>query len=176
VKPAPAAARDRAAREHRAALAAALAQLARLDEVRWAAPWASGKWTRAEVAEHLALTYEAVLHELETGVAMRPRVGAGMQRLLRWVLLPHILFHRSIPLRARAPRETRPAEAFSAPARTEATERLRALGERAEARLLAAAADGGRPVHHPYFGALPPHRALRFLAAHLEHHTRQLSA
>jgi hypothetical protein len=90
------------------------------------------------------------------------------------VLLPHILFHRSIPVRAPAPRETRPPERCPGPAA--ALVRLREVAEGFEQRIAAARNAGGGFVTHPYFGALPPEKAMRFCAVHLEHHRPQLPA
>jgi hypothetical protein len=164
---------DEAAEEHRAALAAFLDLAEQLREDEWRAPWAPGKWTRAEIAEHLALAYEAAIREIHTGVGFRLRATGLRQRLLRWIFLPHILFHRSLPVRVGAPRETRPAE-VTAP-RAQVLRRLRELGERYEAEMERAIERGGGHLTHPYFGKLPPIKAMRFIAVHIEHHTRQIA-
>ena len=165
---------DEAVEEHRAALAAFLDVAEQLRENDWRAPWAPGKWTRAEIAEHLALGYEAAIREIHTGVGLRLRVTGVRQRLLRWIFLPHILFHRSLPVRVGAPRETRPAEVTAS--RVQVLRRLRELGERYEAETERAIGKGGGQLTHPYFGKLPPIKAMRFIAVHLEHHTRQIAA
>lgn len=124
----------------------------------------------AEVTEHLALAYEALLRELTGGGAMAPRMSVGRQRVLRWFLLPHMLFHRSMP-RAAAPRETRPQRV--PPMKEEGMARLRELGERAELEWRS------RPdvrLTHPYFGSLGRVRGLRLAALHFEHHQRRASA
>ena len=159
--------------EHRVALAAFLDTAGRLDEEAWAQPWGPGKWTRAQVAEHLALSYEALLKEVRTGERMAPRLPRWKQNVLRWVLLPHILFHGSFPLRARSPREIRPGDAPGP--RGPLLDRLRAAAERFEAELGRARRDGGGRVHSPYFGGVDAVRALRFCAVHLEHHRRQIA-
>jgi hypothetical protein len=165
---------DEALDEHRAALAAFLETAERLRDDAWSAPWGPGKWTRAQVAEHLALTYEVAIHELTTGQGLRVKVTGVRQRLLRWVLMPHILFHRSLPIRVRAPREVRPPDA-TAP-RAAILRRLRELGVRWEAEMERAIGAGGGGLTHPYFGTIPPVKAIRFMAIHLEHHTRQIAA
>lgn len=143
-----------------------------VDAAAWARPPAPGKWSPAQTAEHLVLAYEAGLRELAGGAGIRPRATGWRQRLLRWVLLPHILFHRSFPLRAVSPREIRPGDA--PPERAAVLARMRELAARAERELVAARVSGAR-VTHPYFGALPALVTLRFLAVHVEHHLRQLS-
>jgi hypothetical protein len=165
---------DEAVDEHRAALAAFLDTAEQLRDDAWNAPWAPGKWTRAQVAEHLALTYEIAIRELATGEGLRVRVTGVRQRLLRWILMPHILFHRSLPIRVRAPREVRPPDA-TAP-RAAILRRLRELGVRWEAEMERAIGAGGGGLTHPYFGTIPPVKAIRFMAVHIEHHTRQIAA
>lgn len=164
-----------AAEEHRAALRGFLEAARGVEEGRWARPLAPGKWSPAQVAEHLALTYEALLREVGGGSPMRLRLSAAHRALLRWLLLPHVLFHRSFPLRAPAVRELRPADGAH-PGRDAVLPRLEALGERFERELDAARRAGGGRVTHPFFGTVPPVKALRFCAVHLEHHRRQLSA
>jgi uncharacterized protein DUF1569 len=164
---------DEAVDEHRTALAAFLDAAEALDEPAWRAPWASGKWTRAQIAEHLALAYEALLRELATGEGVRVRGPRWRQTVLRWVVLPHILFHRSLPFRVPAPREMRPPEVTSS--RPELLRRLRALGERFEQEMDRARRRGGGSVTHPYFGKVGPVKAMRFVAVHIEHHTRQVA-
>ncbi|HEX2204676.1 MAG TPA: DinB family protein, partial [Longimicrobium sp.] len=123
---------EEACDEHRVALAAYLDTAEGLSDEAWTRPWAPGKWTPAEITEHLTMTYEVVIGEMETGRGMAMKTSGWRLRLLRWVLLPHILFHRSLPLKARAPREVRPAS-VRAP-RHEALRQLQALGETFEQR------------------------------------------
>jgi hypothetical protein len=163
---------EAAADEHRIALATFLEAAERVSADAWARPLGPGKWSPAQTAEHLALAYEALIGELSGGAGMVPRLPPLRQKVLRWVLLPHILFHRSFPLRARAPREARPGEAH--PDRDGVLARLRDTAERFEEALHRARDAGGGQVTHPYFGAIPPVKALRFCAVHLEHHARQV--
>jgi hypothetical protein len=165
---------DDAMDEHRTALAAFLDTAEGLREDAWKAPWGAGKWTRAQVAEHLALVYEAAIRELMTGQGLPVKVSPFRQKLLRWVVLPHILFHRSIPLRPPSPRETRPGE-VTAP-RAQVLRRLRELGERFEHEMERAHRAGRAQLTHPFFGAIAGARAMRFVAVHLEHHTRQVAS
>ena len=164
---------DEAVEEHRAALAAFMDVAERLREDAWNAPWAPGKWTRAQVAEHLALSYEAVIRELATGEGIRVRVTGLKLRLLRWIFMPHILFHRSLPMRVVAPREVRPAEVGTP--RAVVLRRLRELGVRVEMEMERAMESGGGSLTHPYFGVIPPLKAMRLMAIHIEHHTRQIA-
>ena len=164
---------DEAVDEHRTALATFLDTAELLRDEAWNAPWGAGKWTRAQVAEHLALSYEAAIREVTSGEAMPVRVPPFRLKLLRLILLPHILFHRSIPLRARSPRELRPGEVTTP--RPELLRRLRELGERFEHEMERAHHSGGGGLTHPYFGKIGAVKGMRFMAVHLEHHTRQIA-
>lgn len=159
--------------EHREALAAFLDTAGDVGDAEWGAPWGPGKWTRAQVVEHVSLTYEACIRELETGEAMALKLTPWRRKLTRWILLPHILFHRSFPLRAPAPREIRPKEP-RAP-RAEALRQLRELGERFEAAMERALRSGGGSLTHPFFGLVPAPKSIRFVAVHTEHHRRQIA-
>lgn len=161
----------RAVREHRAALAALQATLLGLPAHGWLRPPAEGRWSPAEIADHLALVYHVMLAELDGAPPLPRRAGPASTRILRWVLLPHILFHRTIPVRVRAPREVQPRGELPGP--DETVRALQALADRLEARL---ASDGGVRITHPYFGSLDAATALRFCAAHMEHHHRQIPA
>ena len=161
---------ERAVREHRAALARYLEFARRIAPELWSRPAREGGWSPAEVTEHLALACEAVLRELHGGPAMEPRLGRGSQALLRWFLVPHMLFHRSMP-RAAAPRETRPSRTPASAA--EGIARLANLGDRLERAFV----DTPSPIiDHPYFGPLDRRRALRLAALHIEVHQRRLSS
>lgn len=162
----------RAVREHHAALAALQATIRGYPTGDWIRAPREGKWSPAEVAEHLALVYREMLAELDGAPPLRRRAGPVMTRILRWVLLPHILFHRTIPVRSTAPCEVRPRRG-DLPGPDETARSLGELGARLEGRL---AADGGARVVHPYFGSLDAATALRLCAAHMEHHHRQIAA
>jgi hypothetical protein len=163
---------DRALDDHRAAVAVLVDVLHAVPPALWREPRAPGHWSPAQIAEHLALTYEAVLRELAGEEPMRPKLSALRRTLLRWVLLPHILFHRSFPVRAPAPREVRPSE--SGADQEAVAGRLRDLAARFEHAITLARSRAGAGLTHPYFGRIPPLRALRFVTVHLEHHRRQV--
>lgn len=162
----------RALRAHREAVAAAVDTIRSVPADAWSMSPGDDGWTPAQIAEHLILTYEGGIRDAAGGAAARPRVRPGWQRVLRWVLLPHILFHRSFPLRARSPREWRPEG--SGVAAAEAPDRLARRAHEFEA--AAERAYGvGRRFRHPYFGALDAVSTLRLAAVHLDHHRRQLA-
>ena len=162
-----------AVEEHQVALASYLDAAAALPADAWTTPWQPGKWTPAEITEHLALTYRVFIGEATTGATMKLKLTPFRRRMLKLLLLPHMLFHRKFPKGARAPREVRP----EAPAgsREEALEGLRGLGEQFE-RAAEAARGAGKPgLTHPYFGLVDWNRGLRFCALHIEHHRGQIA-
>ena len=77
------------------------------------------------------------------------------------------------PMRVVSPRESRPGD-VTAP-RVRVLRRLRELGERYEAEMERAIESGGGSLTHPYFGLIPPVKAMRLMAVHIEHHTRQIA-
>lgn len=158
--------------EHRIALAAFLDAAERVPSVAWTVPRAAGKWSPAQISEHCSLVYDALIAELTEGRAMARRAVGWRSKVLRALVLPHILFHRSIPVPVPAPRETRPPE--GCPDRRAALVRLREVAERFEHLIDCARRNGGGHVTHPYFGALPPEKAVRFCGVHLDHHRPQL--
>jgi DinB superfamily len=159
--------------EHQEALAAYLDAAGRLPESAWTRPWKPGKWTPAQTTEHLAMTYQVFIGEVNGGTPMRLKLTPFRRRLLKLLLLPHMLFHRTFPRGAVAPRELRPAEGSAD--RDAALRRMRELGERfaQEASRVRASRDF---VTHPFFGEIDLTRGMRLCAVHLEHHTRQIAA
>jgi hypothetical protein len=163
-----------AVEEHQVALAAYLDAAARLSEGAWTQPWRPGKWTPAQITEHLVMTYRVFIGEVNGGPAMRLKLTPFRRGVLRMLLLPHMLFHRTFPRGAVAPRELRPGE--QAPARDTALREMRELGERFEREAVRARAAGRDAVTHPFFGMIDLTRGMRLCAVHLEHHTRQLAS
>lgn len=164
---------DAVIRQHRSALDEYVAAARALDADAWTRPRAEGAWSAAEITDHLTLAYDALLRELGGEAGMKPKLTRVHRAVLRWVLLPHILFHRTFPVRARAPRETRPSAGRE---REEAIAHLLARGEEFERRAWEARASGPDRLSHPYFGSVPLAKGVRFCAVHLDHHRRQVES
>ena len=162
--------------EHQVALAAYLDRAARLSDAAWNAPWKPGKWSPAVITEHLSMTYRVFIGEVTGGPAMRLKLTPLRRRVLKMFMLPHMLFHRTFPRGAPAPREVRPAEGAPLPARDQALAQMRELGERFEREANRARAAGWQHVTHPFFGQIDLMRGMRLAAVHIEHHTRQLAS
>ena len=163
---------DRYVSRHHEGVSRFLEAAERLDDVAWQARAAADKWCPGQVAEHVALTYDRLLKELDgVGEPRKPRLRFWKRTLLRWRVLPQILNEGRFP-KARAPREIRPPDE-PRPQKV-VLKGLRADADRFEVSLAHARANGGGRLTHVYFGKLGPDQMLRFMTAHTEHHRRQL--
>jgi hypothetical protein len=141
----------------------------------WAAPMAEGKWSPAQITEHLILAYEVLLRELEGGPGMQLRTRGWQRLLLRFTLVPRILRGDTFPTGARAPRETRPGEVVGEQA--DQIARFRADAERFHAAVQEARASNPRQqLTHAYFGASSLEESVLLCARHIQHHHKQLPA
>ena len=156
---------------HRAAVAECVAAVAAVPADAWTQPLGPGKWSPAEVAEHLAISYEPPLSELSGGPGFAVRVPWWKRRALRWGMLPEIL-NGGFPARAPAPLEIRPRQ--TAPSPEEASRRLAANAERFLESLAQARAVRRVRLTHAYFGKLRPAQTVMLLTSHALHHRRQL--
>ena len=157
--------------EHRKAVADCVATIRAIGPGEWAEPVRPGGWTRAEIAEHLAISYAPLVSELAGDPGFAVRLPWWKRQFLRWKFLPNILRGR-FPRGAPAPREIRPGTASADPEVAS-----RRLAEQAETFLACfEGACGKRRVRltHPYFGKLSARDVLRLLTSHANHHRRQL--
>ncbi len=158
---------------HQTAVAAFVSKAQALSAAEWDTPLAPGKWSPAQVAEHLRLSYVVFGSEAEGGQGIRIRTASWVQPWLRFRYLRGILSTGSIPAGARSPREARPGEGpfdrgetLSALA-TAATAFEDAIARRWDSR--------NAVLTHHVFGRMPIRKGLRFATVHIQHHTRQIS-
>lgn len=147
-----------------------LATVQGVDPEAWQRSSAPGKWSPAEVTEHVALVYERT-----RGLLHSPSPG-GVPRLLRpiirYLYVRPILRTGRFPANGKAPGAFRPS---ASPAKTEdLCARLRATADEFEADVERLASQGEVAVDHPIFGRVKLADSLRFLALHTAHHRRQL--
>jgi hypothetical protein len=161
-----------AAAEHRAAIAAAAADFERVAGADWERPVRPGKWSPAEIAQHLTVAYSPAMSELAGGAGYARRFSPLMTRVARWVALGGILSGRKFPNGGKSPPEARPVGPFPPPA--EAAARLRSAAEAFENTITEAHRSGGGRITNAYFGALTAPEALKLVAMHAEHHRKQL--
>ncbi len=159
---------------HEQAVAAFLAAARVVPADDWNRPLGPGKWSPAEIAEHLRLTYARVNAELAGGKGLRIRSSFWLRQLLRLLYLPRILRTGRFPRGVMAPGEVRPgAGPFEQPATLAGLEaNAKEVGEKLAAR----AAPRGSVLTHHLFGGLNVVQAWRLLTVHTEHHRRQLVA
>jgi hypothetical protein len=163
---------ERAASDHRAAIAAVVADFERIVPSEWEIPLRPGKWSPAEIAQHLTVAYSPALSELAGGAGYARRLSPLLTRVARWVALGGILSGKKFPAGAKSPPEARPTGPFPPP--SEAAARLRSVSEAFERTISEAHRAGAGRITNAYFGILTAPQALKLVAMHAEHHRKQL--
>lgn len=163
---------DTAMADHDAAMAELLGAIREVPESRWADSPGPGKWSAAEVALHLVLTYQHLTREQRGEATIRVLPRPWQTWVLKQFVLPRLLRGAALPRGVRAPREVRPAGTL--PSSEDAVASLHR-----EARAWAEAMTRNREVPragatHPFFGRLPLLTMLRFATLHTRHHRRQI--
>jgi hypothetical protein len=143
----------------------------KLSSDTWLRPVEEGKWSPAEITEHLKMVYVASLRELNGGLGIKIRSSKFLQRLLRFLILPRILKTGKFPQGAKAPHEIRPGKVTE--------DRSAALAEFTSlaAEFQSAVTKQGTEANlsHHVFGRLSAMEGLRLLTLHITHHQRQLT-
>jgi len=160
-----------AIRLHGSAASAFAAAAEAVEPDAWDRPLAEGKWSPAQITDHLIRTYDVLLREIGGGGGKKIRTRLWMRLFLRLTLMPRILRTGRFPARAPAPPEIRPSK--TPPDQKSGVELFRQRAGEFEA----AAQDAGprAQMTHAYFGALPLADGVLFCARHLEHHLNQIS-
>jgi hypothetical protein len=144
-----------------------------IDAGDWSVPRAEGKWSPAQVVEHIALTYEysrAVVNNNPTGPSA-PRI---LRPLVRRFFVKPVLKRGSFKPGGRAPAMFQPSS--SPDGHAELLSRLETAVRLFEDDLRAAARAGRATLNHPFFGTIPLTDYLRLQAIHARHHRAQLAA
>jgi hypothetical protein len=139
----------------------------------WRAPIAAGKWTPAQITQHLIQTYEIVIRQLRTGEGLNVQTGWLVRQVLRIVVLRPIMWTRRLPPGAKAARVLLPD--VTEIDQGTALARLRDVAAEFEAELSARRGQAGLQLTHHIFGSVDAVDGLDFVAVHTEHHCRQLS-
>lgn len=159
--------------DSREAVGAFLATAEAVPASAWARPAAPGKWSAAQVTEHVALAYE-----LSRAVLRKTYTGWGLPRLLRpivrTVFLRRVLRRGTFGKGNKAPGPLRPSP--SPASREVLRARLQASSSALEVDVATAAGAGQTTVDHPFFGRLALEDLLRLQVIHLRHHRPQLPA
>lgn len=157
--------------DNRAAVEEFIAAARGLDAARWDAPLAPGKWSPAQIAEHLAIVYE-YNRKVVTGTA-----GKGAPKFLRplakWFVVTKTLRAGGFTRKGKAPGIFQPTAAPAAAAPVLA--RLAAAVTGFENDIRSGHPEARHNVAHPFFGTLPTVDYLRLQAIHARHHRSQLT-
>jgi hypothetical protein len=142
-----------------------------IDTARWSRPRAEGKWSPAQVVEHVALTYEysrAVLNNNAPGPSA-PRI---LRPLVRSFFVNPVLKRGSFKPHGKAPAMFQPSSSPDGPA--DLLLRLDTAVRGFEDELRAAHRSGRSTLDHPFFGTMPMTDYVRLQAIHARHHRVQL--
>lgn len=161
-----------AARAHQQAVARYLETARGVGPSRWEAAPREGKWSPAEVTQHLVLTYRGLAAEQQGTLEIPVLLTAPKAWLLRHLVLPRLLAGRPFPPGVKAPREARPRGPL--PPRDALLDEFQASADAFDAAFNQARGRRGSRATHPFFGRLPLRQMYRFASLHTEHHRRQL--
>lgn len=139
---------------------------------RWTTPRAPGKWSPAQVVEHVTLSYEGHRKMVQGGIPQsgNPRIT---QWLARTFFLPRLFRMGDFTQKGlKAPRFIVPSDTPALA--SELLPRLEAAATGLEQDLTAASAAGQAKVVHPFFGPLALPDLLQFVVIHARHHLPQV--
>lgn len=142
---------------------------------RWTTPRASGKWSPAQVVEHLTKSYEGH-RDMASGRVPAGNVSVVKQWIARTIFLPKLFKLGDFP----ANRQLKSPE-FILPSdlpipRQELLTRFEIAAKGLEADLQRLETEGKDRVMHPFFGPLKLADFLHFVAIHARHHEPQIVA
>jgi DinB superfamily len=157
--------------DNRAAVDEFVAAANGIDPAKWKTPLGEGKWSPAQIAEHLAIIYE-YNRKVVTGTAGK---GAPkfLQPLARWFIVTRTLKAGAFTRKGRAPKIFQPTSTpeAAAPLLMRLTNAVRGF----ENDIRSGHPEGRHTVAHPFFGTLPTVDYLRLQAIHARHHRSQLT-
>lgn len=159
--------------DNRAAVEEFIATARTIDPQIWTTPRADGKWSPAQIVEHLAIVYE-----YSRGV-VKGTAGKGLPRLLRPLLRRFVvdstLKAGKFTRKGRAPSIFQPSPTPPAPA-ADLIARLSTAVTGFEGDIRSGHPAGRHTITHPFFGTMPTMNYVRLQAIHARHHRAQLSA
>lgn len=161
--------RGAALEAHHEAVRAFLTAARAVAPAEWDRPRAEGKWSAAQVAEHIALAYESGCDALE-GRSTGPVPPRLLRPVLRTLFLRPVLMLGRFPMRSKSPPVLQPT---ASPA--DASSLLHRLEAAATAFEDGAAASPSDRIDHPAFGRLALVDFIRLQEIHTTHHRSQLT-
>jgi DinB superfamily len=164
---------DTAVRNNRAAVDAFIVASLAVPMDRWGKPRAPGKWSPAQVVEHVVLVYEVGARAL-SGASGLPSPPRFVRPLIRFMMRRTVLrsgrFPRSRTVAAFDPS----ASAVPAGSAEALCARLRTASEAFDRRATEMVASGAPAFEHPVFGTFGVSEYVQFQAYHTKHHQSQL--
>jgi hypothetical protein len=157
---------------HSAAVRRFLDAGAALSQAQWRMPIAKGKWTPAQITQHVVQTYQVLIRQLRTGQALQVQTGWLLRQILRVVVLRPIMWTRRLPPGAQAAEALLPIEGEAG--QQEKLEQLRDAAATFGAELDSRRYDAAVRLTHHIFGSVTAVNGLDFVALHTDHHARQL--
>ncbi len=138
---------------------------------QWANPVASGKWSPAQLFDHVAVTTEVALNAIKGDKAMGsiPRIFRPIAR--RFILKP-TLVKGELPAKMKGPAIFAPSQQHIA--LDVSAGRLNRAVTDLETHVRGLAASGTELFEHGFFGWVAIADYVRFNALHLIHHEKQL--
>jgi hypothetical protein len=157
--------------DNRRAVSAFITAAQAVPQSAWSTPRAPGKWSPAQVTEHVAIAYEvsrSILNGQYTGGAP-PRV---LRPIIRTLFLRPVLKSGRFTRRGRAPAAFEPSTSPGNVA--DVTARVNNAAGAFQRDVAAAAAAGRGVLDHPFFGRIALADYARLQAIHTRHHAQQL--
>jgi hypothetical protein len=165
------AALDDALAANRDAATRFLATARQIPTEKWAEPVAPGKWSPAQIVDHVAVTTEAALRAIKGDTSM-----GSIPRFLR--VIPRALGFTPTLRKGKFPEKQRGPAVFAPsrghPAFDASAARLERALSALESHVRELAKAGTQEFEHSIFGRVSVVDYIRFGALHTEHHERQL--
>jgi DinB superfamily len=136
----------------------------------WTTPRAPGKWSPAQIAEHVVRAVDEFANVAAGAPSLFPNLPFFLRPVLRRVVFARVVRTRRFPS-GRTSKAMNPTSGPASPAEGHA--RLAAALARLDDASRAAAARGGM-VDSSIFGTVSVEDFVTFQAEHIRHHTRQL--
>ena len=157
--------------ENRKATEQFLATARKVPPEKWAQPVAPGKWSPAQIADHIAVTTEVALKAINGDASM-----GSIPKFLRFI--PRKLGFDPTIKKGRFPEKQRGPAVFAPskghPSYDASVERLNRAIAALETHVRGRMAKGDHSFEHSFFGRVSIPDYIRFGTLHTQHHERQL--
>jgi len=160
---------EQALEEDRKAVGEFAARARAVPPDRWNTPRAPGKWSPAQVCEHVARSYEKSCEMLRG--EPQPGMPRWLRPIIRTIFFSKVMRTGRFPKGAQAPEQFQPLA--SPPPADESLARVAKASAEFAAEVRKHAHEGAT-VDHPVFGRIRTSDYVRLAHIHTRHHARQL--